>query len=97
MKTLRAIRFLFIGPLGMSHSSYVWQESFESTAAAGHDRHGRSRPQYKQDANAAASLYTTASDYARFVAARAGKRKPEAQGRVDGRSGHSKRRSEGNR
>lgn len=57
------------GPLGMSHSSYVWQESFESTAAAGHDRHGRSRPQSKQDANAAASLYTTASDYARFVAA----------------------------
>ncbi len=57
-------------PLSMGHSSLVWCERLGADAADGHDV--RSRPQeirrYRR-AHAAASLYTTAGDYARFVAA----------------------------
>lgn len=56
-------------PLGMMNSSYVWQEKYESLKAYAHnpagDVTGRNRPQ----ANAAASLHTTAHDYAKFIAA----------------------------
>jgi CubicO group peptidase (beta-lactamase class C family) len=57
-------------PLGMEHSSMVWREAYEKTMANGHWVYGgpvdfRKRSQ----ATAAASLYTTASDYARFVCA----------------------------
>jgi CubicO group peptidase (beta-lactamase class C family) len=57
-------------PLGMEHSSMVWRESYEKTMANGHslysdpvDFRKRSEP------TAAASLYTTAGDYARFTCA----------------------------
>jgi CubicO group peptidase (beta-lactamase class C family) len=57
-------------PLGMMHSSFVWQERYEGTKVYNHNLlgrpSGRSRP---WRANAAASLHTTALDYARFVAA----------------------------
>jgi len=57
-------------PLGMTSSSYVWQEKYESLKAYAHDASGgvagRSKP---QEANAAATLHTTAFDYAKFVAA----------------------------
>jgi CubicO group peptidase (beta-lactamase class C family) len=57
-------------PLSMGRSSLVWLKRFRADAADGHDVH--SRPQEirkRQRAHAAASMYTTAGDYARFVAA----------------------------
>jgi len=57
-------------PLGMTSSSYVWQERYGPLKAYNHDGLGQlaGRMQPKV-ANAAASLHTTASDFARFVAA----------------------------
>ncbi|NIP79534.1 MAG: serine hydrolase, partial [Gemmatimonadetes bacterium] len=57
-------------PLGMSRSSYLWQDRFADDAALGHDALGRPRPlRRRSEANAAASLLTTAGDYGRFLAA----------------------------
>jgi len=56
------------GPLGMKHSSYVWNPAFESKVAVGHDVGGTPADLWKADqANAAASLETTAEDYALFL------------------------------
>ncbi|HUO17725.1 MAG TPA: serine hydrolase [Verrucomicrobiae bacterium] len=55
-------------PLGMKHSSYVWNAAFENEVAIGHDAGGATTNLYKSDqANAAASLATTAEDYAAFL------------------------------
>jgi len=57
-------------PLSMERSSLVWLDRFGTDAADGHDV--RSRPQVirkYQRAYAAASMYTTAGDYARFIVA----------------------------
>lgn len=57
-------------PLGMTRSSYVWQRRF-----AGHEAYARkwlwtvAPVNHWAEGNAAASLLTTAGDYARFVAA----------------------------
>ena len=57
-------------PLGMRDSAYVWQDAIASQMAAGHSQAGKTLPQFKgKEANAAASLRTTPSDYARFVIA----------------------------
>jgi CubicO group peptidase (beta-lactamase class C family) len=57
-------------PLGMKSSSYIWRTEFDERTASGHDTDGqveeKSRP---KEANAAASLHTTAADDARFVEA----------------------------
>ena len=57
-------------PLGMLDSSYVWRDAYRSDYATGHDSAatpiGRRR---MTNANAAYSLYTTATDYAKFLAA----------------------------
>ena len=57
-------------PLGMNSSSYVWQPAYENLKAFSHDPagavSGRAKP---TEANAAATLQTTAGDYAKFVAA----------------------------
>jgi len=59
-----------IDPLGMKNSSMVWRESYEKTMANGHDAYGAPQDFRKRsEANAAASLYTTAHDYALFVCA----------------------------
>jgi len=59
-----------IDPLGMTHSSMVWREPYEMTMANGHDQFGAPADFRKRnESHAAASLYTTASDYARFVCA----------------------------
>jgi CubicO group peptidase (beta-lactamase class C family) len=64
------IRDLVLDPLGMTSSSYVWQDAYESRIAVGHSQAAVPRPVRKpSEPNAAASLHTTASDYARFVAA----------------------------
>jgi CubicO group peptidase (beta-lactamase class C family) len=59
-------------PLGMTRSSYVWQERFTGNAAYARNWLWQVAPanRYTQaEANAAASLLTTATDYAQFVAA----------------------------
>lgn len=59
-------------PLGMTRSSYVWQERFAGNAAYAKNWLWQVAPanRYTQaEANAAASLLTTATDYAQFVAA----------------------------
>ncbi|HVS96554.1 MAG TPA: serine hydrolase [Puia sp.] len=64
-------------PLGMFSSSYIWRSRYDTLKAYRHDLvgavSGRNQPSDRKedttrdDANAAASLQTTAGDYARFV------------------------------
>jgi CubicO group peptidase (beta-lactamase class C family) len=57
-------------PLGMTRSSFVWQERFAGSAAWAKSWLWRTAPVNRySDANAAYTLVTTAGDYARFVAA----------------------------
>jgi CubicO group peptidase (beta-lactamase class C family) len=57
-------------PLGMTRSSYIWQERFEGDAAYAKDWLWRVAPIDRwAEPNAAYTLLTTAPDYARFVAA----------------------------
>jgi CubicO group peptidase (beta-lactamase class C family) len=57
-------------PIGMEKSSMVWRDSYEKTMANGHGLYGDPVDVRKRSrATAAASLYTTAGDYARFVIA----------------------------
>jgi CubicO group peptidase (beta-lactamase class C family) len=60
-----------IDPLGMEASSMVWQERYEKSAAVGHDLLGETDGRFRKrtQAHAAATLYTTAGDYAKFVMA----------------------------
>ncbi len=57
-------------PLGMASSSFVWKEVFDANYATPHDMFGNpmAKDKYSQ-ANAASSLYTTAQDYTKFIAA----------------------------
>ncbi len=55
-------------PLGMTHSRFSWAEGEEIPLAMPHDEIGqRQQKRQAHEANAAASLHTTAADYARFV------------------------------
>jgi CubicO group peptidase (beta-lactamase class C family) len=57
-------------PLGMTRSSFVWQDRFTGDVAWATDWLWRVAPVNRYaDGNAAASLVTTAGDYARFVTA----------------------------
>ena len=57
-------------PLGMARTSMTWQPRFESDFANGYDEYGRSLgPQKRERPDAAGSLLTSVSDYARLVAA----------------------------
>ncbi len=61
---------LVINPLGMSRSSMVWEDKMEPRMTAGHSVYGAPADFRKRtNPTAAASLYTTAGDYARFVSA----------------------------
>jgi len=66
-------------PLGMTRTSYVWQEAYEANVALPHDEFGRPRKLIKRlKPDAAGSMVTTAGDYARFLVGilnAAGKRK----------------------
>jgi CubicO group peptidase (beta-lactamase class C family) len=54
----------------MSRTSYVWQPSFETDYAAGHDMNGDALPKSRSSKpNAAGSMETTIADYTRFMAA----------------------------
>jgi len=63
------VRREVFAPLGMAASSYAWRDSYDSTAAVGHDYLQRPvRKDAHAKANVAATLYTTVGDYAHFVA-----------------------------
>ena len=62
-------RLVFV-PLGMTSSSFTWQDRFEALKAAGHDAVGGPRPVNRPaEAESPATLHTTTSDYARFLIA----------------------------
>ena len=64
------VRKAVFGPLGMTSSSYVWQERFAELKAFGHNQVGGVTVQRRPlEANVAGSLNTTAADYAKFVIA----------------------------
>jgi CubicO group peptidase (beta-lactamase class C family) len=70
-QTLVAVmKRLVFDPLKMTDSSYTWEDRFEGRKAIGHDAvgipQGLRRP---AEATSAATLHTTAGDYARFLAA----------------------------
>jgi CubicO group peptidase (beta-lactamase class C family) len=71
---------LVFEPLGMDRSSYVWQAPSEENFAMSHDENGHVGDKFRPTlANAAYSLHSTASDYARFlVAAMSGARLSKA-------------------
>jgi len=57
-------------PFGMTRTSMVWQDRFESDYANGYDEYGRSLgPERRPNADAAGSMQTTLSDFARFLEA----------------------------
>ena len=57
-------------PFGMTRSSMVWENRFESDYANGYDEYGRSfGPERRTTANAAGSMLTTLRDYATFLSA----------------------------
>ncbi|MBA3721941.1 MAG: beta-lactamase family protein [Parachlamydiaceae bacterium] len=57
-------------PLGMTHSSFVWQNEYEILKASGHNPEGTPIERVKPTkANAAYTLHTTPLDYAKFVIA----------------------------
>jgi len=56
-------------PLGMTDTSLVWRDDFDGRAVDGDTFLSRWRVMRFRSAVAAASMYTTAADYARFMAA----------------------------
>lgn len=68
-------------PLGMAHSSFVLTPQIRSLRARGHDESGAVLPasEYRH-ANAAYTLFTSASDYARFLAEMLRATRPDGAG-----------------
>ena len=58
-----------LDPLGMVHSSFEWRADLRPATAIAYSETGVSLPNYLFTEQAAAGLYTTAPDLARFVAA----------------------------
>ena len=57
-------------PLGMTRTSMVWQDRFNADFANEYDAYGRSLgPDKRTEADAAGSMQTTVSDFARFLQA----------------------------
>ncbi|MBZ5642601.1 MAG: beta-lactamase family protein [Acidobacteriia bacterium] len=58
-----------LGPYGMVHSGYTWRDGFAADKATGYDAGGNAVPAHHySQAVGPMTLYTTAADYARFVA-----------------------------
>jgi len=70
-QTLVAVmKRLVFSPLAMTSSDYTWEDRYEGRKARGHDAVGSPRPIGRPAlAVSAASLHTTALDYARFLIA----------------------------
>jgi CubicO group peptidase (beta-lactamase class C family) len=69
-KLKQLIKDYVLDPLKMKDSSMVWKDEYETQAAVGHGLLSEPREFRKRTrSHAAASLYTTAGDYARFVIA----------------------------
>jgi len=59
-----------LAPFGMTRTSMVWQNRFDTDFANGYDDRGRLLgPQKRKEANAAGSMQTTVADYAGFLEA----------------------------
>jgi len=57
-------------PLGMTHSSFVWQKQFTANAASGHDEQSKPTPiAHYPTGYGAYSLFSTAADYSRILQA----------------------------
>ena len=57
-------------PLGMTRSSYVWNDLYADNGATGHDRHSSPNARRQNtEPNGGASLLTTPRDYATFLTA----------------------------
>jgi CubicO group peptidase (beta-lactamase class C family) len=70
------------GPFKMTRSSMVWQDRFEDNYANGYDEYGRSLgPERRPKADAAGSMQTTLSDFARFIEAVMGGRRLDRETR----------------
>jgi CubicO group peptidase (beta-lactamase class C family) len=70
-------------PFGMTRTSMVWQERFESDFANGYDEYGRSLgPQRRRKSDAAGSMQTTIADFSRFMQAVAGGKRLRARTRA---------------
>ena len=70
-----------LDPLGMVHSSFDWRDDLRPATAMAYSENGTLLPNYLFTEQAAAGLYTTASDLARFVAAEMPGRSGEPAGR----------------
>src|SRR5260370_29937179 len=68
-------------PLGMEHSSFEWIPEIQARTASAYDRSGSRLANYLYTEAAAAGLYTTAVDLAKFVAASMTGRNGEPAGR----------------
>ena len=57
-------------PLGMTDSSYIWRDEYQTNMAAGHSQTGVVARQLRRriSGNSASSLITNVKDYAKFVA-----------------------------
>ena len=56
--------------LGLTSTSFVWEEKYYKQIATGHNAEGKSNERKKYiHSNAAYTLYTTSDDYARFILA----------------------------
>jgi CubicO group peptidase (beta-lactamase class C family) len=55
-------------PFAMPVSSFIWRDSYSTVTAFGHDPQGKSSEKMKPvKANAAASMHTSAAEYAKFI------------------------------
>lgn len=61
---------LVFKPLGMTHSSYIWEKRFETNYASPHDYTGTAKPKrHTTKPVIASSLHTTVSDYTKLMLA----------------------------
>jgi len=70
-KLKKLIKDYVLDPLKMKDSCMVWRDEYETQAAVGHGLLSEAPSEFRKRtrSHAAASLYTTAGDYARFVIA----------------------------
>lgn len=75
------MRHEVLQPLGMTHSSFEWTPEIQGSTATAYDQTGNRLPNFLYAEQAAAGLYTTAADLAKFVSAGMTGPKGEVAGR----------------